>query len=58
MIDEIFVNVKSTPLDEESVEQLIASLPVKVYVIVADVEFVDVAASVSVGGVLSTTTGV
>jgi hypothetical protein len=54
-IDEIFVKLKSTPLDVDSEEQSIFSLPVTVKTI-ADVDAVGPArASVTVGGVVSTT---
>ena len=58
VMEEIFVNVKSTPLDEDKVVQLIASLPVNVNEIAVEFEVDEEAASVNVGGVTSTTDGV
>ena len=58
VMEEIFVNVKSTPLDEDRVVQLIASLPVNVNEIAVEFEVDEEAASVNVGGVTSTTDGV
>jgi len=54
----MFVNVKSTPLVEDNVEQLIASSPVNVNEIRVEFEDAEVVARVKVGGVVSTTTGV
>jgi|LakMenE01Jun11ns_1017448.scaffolds.fasta_scaffold9511962_2 hypothetical protein len=54
----MFVNVKSTPLVEDNVAQLIASLPVNVNEIEVEFEDDEVVARVKVGGVVSTTTGV
>lgn len=54
---EMFVKVKSVPLLDESVAQLMGSLPVSVNVIVAEFDVAEDAASVNVGGVLSTATG-
>ena len=53
VMEEIFVNVKSTPLDEDKVVQLIASLPVNVNEIAVEFEVDEEAASVNVGGVTS-----
>ena len=50
--------MKSTPLDEDNVEQLIASLPVRVNKIEVELDVDEDAARVNVGGVVSTTTGV
>ncbi len=58
VMEEIFVNVKSTPLDEDKVVQLIASLPVNVNETAVEFDVDEVAASVNVGGVTSTTDGV
>ena len=58
VMEEIFVNVKSTPLDDDRVVQLIASLPVNVNEIAVEFEVDEEAASVNVGGVTSTTDGV
>ncbi|CAB4660606.1 unannotated protein [freshwater metagenome] len=58
VMEEIFVNVKSTPLDEDKVAQLIASLPVNVNEIAVEFDVDEEAASVNVGGVTSTTDGV
>ena len=58
VMEEIFVNVKSTPLDEDKVVQLIASLPVNVNETAVEFDVAEVAASVNVGGVTSTTDGV
>ena len=58
VMEEIFVNVKSTPLDEDKVVQLISSLPVNVNEIAVEFEVDEEAASVNVGGVTSTTDGV
>jgi len=58
VIEEMLVNVKSTPLVEDNVVQLIASLPVNVNEIEVEFEDAEVAARVKVGGVVSTTTGV
>ena len=58
VMEEIFVNVKSTPLDEDKVVQLIASLPVNVNETAVEFDVDEVAASVNVGGVRSTTDGV
>ena len=54
----MLVNVKSTPLVEDNVVQLIASSPVNVNEIEVEFEDAEVAARVKVGGVVSTTTGV
>jgi hypothetical protein len=58
VIEEMLVNMKSTPLDEDNVEQLIASLPVRVKEIEVELDVDEDAARVNVGGVVSTTTGV
>ena len=58
VMEEIFVNVKSTPLDEDKVVQLISSLPVNVNETAVEFDVDEVAASVNVGGVTSTTDGV
>jgi hypothetical protein len=58
VIEEMLVNVKSAPLVEDNVVQLIASLPVNVNEIEVEFEDAEVAARVKVGGVVSTTTGV
>ena len=58
VIAEIFENVKSCKFEDDTVVQLIGSLPVKVKVIVAEVDVAADAARVRVGGVLSTATGV
>ncbi len=49
----MFVKVKSVPEVVDNVEHVIASLPVTVNVIVADVEVASVAANVTVGAVVS-----
>ena len=49
----MFVKVKSVPDTVDNVEQVIASLPVTVNVIVADVEVAADAANVTVGAVAS-----
>ena len=49
----MFVKVKSVPEVVDNVEQVIASLPVTVNVIVADVEVASDAANVTVGAVVS-----
>ena len=56
VIAEIFVKSKSTPLVAEMLEQLIASLPVSVKVIVPEALVAEVAAKVRVGAVVSTVT--
>ena len=53
--DEMFVKVKSVPDVVDKVEQVIASLPVTVKVIVAEVEVAAEAAKVTVGAVVSIT---
>ena len=58
VMEEIFVNVKSTPLDDDKVAQFIASLPVNVNATAVEFEVDEEAASVNVGGVASTTDGV
>ena len=58
VMEEIFVNVKSTPLEADKVAQFIASLPVNVNETAVEFDVDDVAASVNVGGVVSTTEGV
>ena len=52
----MFVKVKSVPEVVDNVEHVIASLPVTVNVIVADVEVASVAAKVTVGAVVSMVT--
>jgi len=52
----MFVKVKSVPEVVDNVEHVIASLPVTVNVIVADVEVASVAANVTVGAVVSIVT--
>ena len=49
----MFVKVKSVPDSVDNVEHVIASLPVTVNVIVADVEVAAEAANVTVGAVVS-----
>ena len=49
----MFVKVKSVPDSVDNVEHVIASLPVTVNVIVADVEVAATAANVTVGAVVS-----
>ena len=49
----MFVKVKSVPEVVDNVEHVIASLPVTVNVIVADVEVAATAANVTVGAVVS-----
>ena len=49
----MFVKVKSVPEVVDNVEHVIASLPVTVNVIVADVEVAAEAANVTVGAVVS-----
>ncbi len=49
----MFVKVKSVPEVVDNVEHVIASLPVTVKVIVADVEVAATAANVTVGAVVS-----
>ena len=49
----MFVKVKSVPEVVDNVEHVIASLPVTVNVIVADVDVASVAANVTVGAVVS-----
>jgi hypothetical protein len=56
VIAEIFVKSKSTPLVAEMLEQLIASFPVSVKLIVPDALVAAAAAKVSVGAVPSTVT--
>jgi hypothetical protein len=56
VIAEIFVKSKSTPLVAEMLEQLRASLPVSVKLIVPDALVAAAAAKVRVGGVPSTVT--
>jgi hypothetical protein len=56
VIAEIFVKSKSTPLVAEILEQLRASLPVSVKLIVPDALVAAAAAKVRVGGVPSTVT--
>jgi hypothetical protein len=51
----MFVKVKSVPDSVDNVEHVIASLPVTVNVIVADVEVAADAANVTVGAVVSIT---
>lgn len=58
VIAEMLVNVKSTPLELDTVVQSIASLPVRVKSMLVDDEVAVAAASVRVGGVVSTTEGV
>ena len=53
VIAEIFVNVKSTPEDAESVEHVTASLPVTVKLIDVDVAVEEVTLRVTVGAVVS-----
>ena len=52
----MFVKAKSTPFPVESVEQVIASLPVTAKVIAADDEVEDGAVNTTVGGVESIVT--
>ena len=52
----MFVKVKSVPEVVDNVEHVIASLPVTVKVIVADVEVAADAANVTVGAVISIVT--
>ncbi len=52
----MFVKVKSVPEVVDNVEHVIASLPVTVNVIVADVDVASVAANVTVGAVVSIVT--
>ncbi len=52
----MFVKVKSVPEVVDNVEHVIASLPVTVNVIVADVEVAADAANVTVGAVVSIVT--